>query len=166
MQISENSKQRDKEETEYSGRKWSFQLLLRHLFLLWTRQEEYAMEGRKRFCQNFKCNFHTPCIFQENKINLQVTDYFYLSHCACHLNKHNIFTTVKQSWNARKIEMFLFLSLLCFCVFSFSRLDLDFGSEGHLVAVREWREGIRLGVWNGSVNKRLEELEYNKVSEV
>ena len=68
--------------------------------------------------------------------------------------------------------MFLFLSLLWFCVLSFSRSDedlesdLDFGSQGHLVAVREWREGIKLGVWNGSVNKRLEELEYNKVSEV
>ena len=66
----------------------------------------------------------------------------------------------------------MFLSLLWFCVFSFSKSDedsksdLDFGSQGHLVAVSEWREGIKLGVWNGSVNKRLEELEYNEVSEV
>lgn len=43
-----------------------------------------------------------------------------------------------------------------------SKPDLDFGSQGHLVAVGEWREGIKLGVWNGSVNKRLEELEYNQ----
>ena len=68
--------------------------------------------------------------------------------------------------------MFIILSLLWFCVFSFSRSDedlehdLDFGPQGHLVSVREWREGIKLGVWNGSVNKRLEELEYNEVSEV
>lgn len=46
-----------------------------------------------------------------------------------------------------------------------SKPDLDFGSQGHLVAVGEWREGIKLGVWNGSVNKRLEELEYNQVSQ-
>ena len=68
--------------------------------------------------------------------------------------------------------MFLFLSIICFCAFSTSRSDkdskpdLDFGSQGHLVAVSEWREGIKLGVWNGSVNKRLEELEYNEVSQV
>ena len=66
----------------------------------------------------------------------------------------------------------MFLSLLWFSVFSFSKSDedlesdLNFGPQGHLVSVSEWREGIKLGVWNGSVNKRLEELEYNEVTEV
>ena len=68
--------------------------------------------------------------------------------------------------------MFLLLALLYFYVFpNFIRSDesykhdLDYGPQGSLVAVREWREGIRLGVWNGSVNKKLEQLEYNEVSE-
>ena len=68
--------------------------------------------------------------------------------------------------------MFPLLSLLYFYVFPMSILsdenykhDLDYGPQGSLVAVREWREGIKLGVWNGSVNKKLEELEYNEVSE-
>ena len=42
--------------------------------------------------------------------------------------------------------------------------DLDYGHQGSLVAVKEWREGIRLGVWSGSVNKKLDDLEYNEVS--
>ena len=68
--------------------------------------------------------------------------------------------------------MFLLISILYFYVFPWFiisdddyKQDLDYGPQGSLVAVREWREGIRLGVWNGSVNKKLEELEYNEVSE-
>ena len=40
--------------------------------------------------------------------------------------------------------------------------ELDYGSQGHLVGVVDWREGIKLGVWNGSVNKRIDEMEYNE----
>ena len=68
--------------------------------------------------------------------------------------------------------MFLLLSLLYFYAFPYFtrsdegyKHDLYYGPQGSLVAVREWREGIRLGVWNGSVNKKIEELEYNEVSE-
>ena len=63
--------------------------------------------------------------------------------------------------------MFLLLSVLYSCVFlnsiiSDENFEQDYGSQGHLVEVVEWREGIKLGVWNGSVNKRIEELEYNE----
>ena len=62
--------------------------------------------------------------------------------------------------------MFLLLSVLCLYLFPISisneNYELDYGSQGHLVEVVEWREGIKLGVWNGSVNKRIEELEYNE----
>ena len=68
--------------------------------------------------------------------------------------------------------MFLLLFLFYFYVFPYFIIsdesyehDLDYGPQGSLVTVREWREGIRLGVWNGSVNKKIEELEYNEVSE-
>ena len=63
--------------------------------------------------------------------------------------------------------MFLLLSVLYSCLFPNSIIcdenyELDYGSQGHLVGFVEWREGIKLVVWNGSVNKRIEELEYNE----
>ena len=61
--------------------------------------------------------------------------------------------------------MFLLLSVLL-NVFPISISDehskLDYGSQGHLVGVVDWREGIKLGVWNGSVNKKIDEMEYNE----
>ena len=63
--------------------------------------------------------------------------------------------------------MFLLLSVLYSCLFPNSIIcdenyELDYGSQGHLVGFVEWREGSKLGVWNGSINKRIEELEYNE----
>ena len=63
-----------------------------------------------------------------------------------------------------------FLAVICFYILPMSSSEdtghhePDYGPQGHLVSVREWREGITLGVWNGSVNKRAEEREYNEVS--
>ena len=59
-------------------------------------------------------------------------------------------------------SLLLLPTLICYSYES-PNLDLGFGAQGHLVGVREWTHDIKLGIWNGSVNKKIEELEYNEV---
>ena len=59
------------------------------------------------------------------------------------------------------VTSLLLLPTLCYN--ESPNLDLGFGAQGHLVGVREWTHEIKLGIWNGSVNKKIEELEYNEV---